>query len=150
MNTQSKFERDLELWEKFEQFVIKVCSLKFGLTATKNIHKLWVDLIWDWYTLEVKYDTLFRKTWNFFIEYLYKWERSWILKYNATYFVYGDENEFWIFDRQDLWQLSLVWWKKIIWWDDNNSTWLLIKYDEIIDLALYNYKRYDNTKIQHS
>ncbi len=135
------FKTDLEIWVRFESFVIKVSNLVFWLKVSKNEDLMGVDLIWEWFEIEVKYDKQFRKTWNFYIEYLYKWERSWILKYNAEYFCVWDENNFWIFNRQELWNWCTVFGRKAIWWDDSLTNWFLIEWREVVPLAIYKYER---------
>lgn len=137
------FEKDLELWEKFELFVCKIMKAKYWMEFTKNTDILWVDLIWETTKAEIKYDRKFRTTWNFFIEYMCSWKRSWILKYNCDYFCYWDENNFWVFDRYELWQLSIVWGKKVVGWDNKNSKWLLVKLKDIDWLELFNFNRKD-------
>jgi hypothetical protein len=75
------------------------------------------------------------------IEYLYRWNRSWILKYKADFFIYWDENDFWVFDRQELFIWSLVFGRKLNGWDNLYSTAMLIKYEDLIPLAIYKYNR---------
>lgn len=138
------FKEDLEIWARFESFVIKVSNSIFWLKVSKNEDLMGVDLIWEWFEIEVKYDKQFRTTWNFYIEYLYKGERSGILKYNATYFCIWDENNFRVFDRQELWNWCTVFGKKVVGGDKNLTTGFLIEFEEVIPLSTYKYERKTN------
>jgi len=140
----SKFNEDLKEWLQYERFIMNVSNKYFWLSFKKNPDDMWVDLIWPWYDLEVKKDKQFRKTWNFYIEYSYKGERSWILKYPAEYFAIWDIDNFWVFNRIELWNWSTVFGRKTIWWDNDLTKWFLIEWRDVIPLAIYKYERKEN------
>ena len=138
------FKEDLEQWKRFERYIETICNKIFWLKVWENPDIMWVDLLWDNYSIEIKYDIGSTKTGNYFIETSYKWERSWIFKYNADFFCIWTQHKFWIYDRQELVSLIGIHGRPIIWWDNNDSKWVLIKIEDIFDLAIY---KYDNTKL---
>lgn len=136
------FKEDLIQWERFERFVIKICKHKFWFEVWKNPDEKGVDLLWQWFQIECKYDIASKKTGNYYFEYWCNWVKSWILKYNCDYFCIWDENNFWIYDRVVLWTFAQQVWKQVIGWDRNASLWFIVDIEKISHLALYTYERW--------
>ena len=82
-------------------------------------------------TYEVKTDKYAPNTDKVCIEYMYKWQPSWVFSSTADYIVYSIGEQFYYADRKkfliDLCKLQK---SEVVWGDDNNSSlWLVNRSD---------------------
>jgi len=118
MTNSPIFNERLEKGEKFERYVIKTIQEKYNRKYIKNPDKTWVDLIWEKWNIEVKHDDMFEQTWNFYIEILFRWKRSGILKYkNVKYYCIWNYDEFYWIEIYKLMKLLLLYWDKKKGWN---------------------------------
>ena len=121
MENTIKFNECLKEWEKFELYVAKTLKEKYWINLSKNSDKMWVDLIWDIWTMEVKMDTKIDETWNHFVEVYYNNAPSGILKYDCDYYCIGTYDRFYVFEKKYFIQRILIAWRRKRWWDWNKS-----------------------------
>lgn len=136
------FISDLKVWEdaqrEFAKLLLdntkefRVVSLEFAQGKFKD-WDIKIDCIPDWIlTYEVKTDTMASQTGNFVIEYMYKWEPSWIFTSKADYIVYNVKWERWI---QEKWELILRLMntekRETKGWDGRNSSLRVISCDKL-------------------
>ena len=134
------FSKDLEKWRMAErQFASRL--LKWDVSkiefAPDTQFKDWDLLVtfnksWKQKTVsyEVKEDRQADTTWNVWIEYMYKWNPSWIYTSNADILVYKIWDKFYYADRlKFIIELSKIVKQDVVWWDDDNSQMWLVKRD---------------------
>jgi len=109
MTNSPIFEERKEKGEKFERYVIEKIQEKYNRTYKKNPDKTWVDLLGEKWNIEVKHDDRFEETNNFFIEIVFRWKRSGILKYkNVEFYCIWNYDEFYWIQIQKLKELLLI------------------------------------------
>lgn len=133
------FNDDLKEWKKAEREFAKrlmrwdVVDIQFSqwefpwrdIKVTFNICGKLVER-----TYEVKEDRQADTTWNVWIEYMYKWNPSWIYTSSADILVYKIWDKFYYADRlKFIIELSKVVKQDVVWWDDDNSQMWLVKRD---------------------
>lgn len=101
---------------KYPDRDVKVAFHKLGQTYEK--------------TFEVKRDKQVEQTWNVWIEYMYKWNPSWIYTSTADYIVYKLWDKFYYADRlKFIIELSKVHKADIVGGDNDKSQMWLVKRD---------------------
>ena len=86
-------------------------------------------------TYEIKRDLKAQETWNFIIEYRFKWEASWIYASKADYIVYYIADKWWIQKRSELLlRIQQVEKRECKWWDGWQSSLYIIKVDKLPEL----------------
>lgn len=133
------FNDDLKEWKKAEREFAKrlmrwdVVDIQFSqwefpwrdIKVTFNICGKLVER-----TYEVKEDRQADTTWNVWIEYMYKWNPSWIYTSSADILVYKIWDKFYYADRlKFIIELSKIVKQDVVWWDDDNSQMWLVKRD---------------------
>ena len=133
------FNDDLKEWKKAEREFAKrlmrwdVVDIQFSqwefpwrdIKVTFNICGKLVER-----TYEVKEDRQADTTWNVWIEYMYKWNPSWIYTSSADILVYKIWDKFYYADRlRFIIELSKVVKQDVVWWDDDNVQMWLVKRD---------------------
>ena len=133
------FSEDLKEWKKAEREFAKrlmrwdVVDIQFSqwefpwrdIKVTFNICGKLVER-----TYEVKEDRQADTTWNVWIEYMYKWNPSWIYTSSADILVYKIWDKFYYADRlKFIIELSKIVKEDVVWWDDDNSQMWLVKRD---------------------
>lgn len=133
------FNDDLKQWKKAErEFASRlmrwdVVDIQFSqwefpwrdIKATFNICGKLVEKKY-----EVKEDRQAGTTWNVWIEYMYKWNPSWIYTSNADILVYKIWDKFYYADRlKFIIELSKIVKQDVVWWDDDNVQMWLVKRD---------------------
>jgi len=133
------FSDDLKEWKKAErEFASRlmrwdVVDIQFSqwefpwrdIKATFNICGKLVER-----TYEVKEDRQADTTWNVWIEYMYKWNPSWIYTSNADIVVYKIWDKFYYADRlRFIIELNKIVKQDVVWWDDDNVQMWLVKRD---------------------
>ena len=134
-----------------------IIDFKVGKTAEKKFAKYLIDFPWfvslemprgkckDWdiilttkdkiITYEVKSDTMADKTWNFVVEYRFRWEASGIYASKADFIVYNILWEWRIQKRAELiLRLQETEKREVKWWDGWNSDLYIIKVEELPNL----------------
>jgi len=140
MTTNNDFNECLQIWEQFELFVVKMMKEKYNFDYVKNPNKVWIDLLWWFWNIEVKHDKKSDHTWNYFIETMYNNKFSWIFKYkNMKYYCIWHFDEAYILEKNKLISIILLYWKKVIWWDWNKSIWYIIEKKYIKKFNDYNF-----------
>lgn len=139
------FEEDLKEWKKAErEFArklfawdivdVQLSQWKFPWWDVKAVFDKWGKLVEK--TFEVKEDRMADKTGNVWIEYMYKWEPSWIYTSTADYIVYKIWDKFYYSDRLKLIiELSKCLKADVFWGDDDNSQMRLVK-REVFNLLM--------------
>ena len=139
------FEEDLKEWKKAErEFArklfawdivdVQLSQWKFPWWDVKAVFDKWGELVEK--TFEVKEDRMADKTGNVWIEYMYKWEPSWIYTSTADYIVYKIWDKFYYSDRLKLIiELSKCLKADVYWGDDDNSQMRLVK-REVFNLLM--------------
>jgi len=133
------FNDDLKQWKKAEREFAKrlmrwdVVDIQFSqwefpwrdIKVTFNICGKLVER-----SYEVKEDRQADTTWNVWIEYMYKWNPSWIYTSSADILVYKIWDKFYYADRlKFIIELSKIVKQDVVWWDDDNSQMWLVKRD---------------------
>jgi hypothetical protein len=133
------FNDDLKEWKKAErEFASRlmrwdVVDIQFSqwefpwrdIKVTFNICGKLVER-----TYEVKEDRQADTTWNVWIEYMYKWNPSWIYTSSADIVVYKIWDKFYYADRlKFIIELSKIVKQDVVWWDDDNVQMWLVKRD---------------------
>jgi hypothetical protein len=133
------FNDDLKQWKKAErEFASRlmrwdVVGIQFSqwefpwrdIKATFNICGKLVER-----SYEVKEDRKAETTWNVWIEYMYKWNPSWIYTSCADIVVYKIWDKFYYADRlKFIIELSKIVKQDVVWWDDDNVQMWLVKRD---------------------
>lgn len=139
------FEEDLKEWKKAErEFArklfawdivdVQLSQWKFPWWDVKAVFDKWGKLVEK--TFEVKEDRMADKTGNVWIEYMYKWEPSWIYTSTADYIVYKIWDKFYYSDRLKLIiELSKCLKADVFWGDDDNSQMRLVR-REVFNLLM--------------
>lgn len=124
------FLKDLEEGKEFEHRVLAIVRQNYPSEKwVCNPIKKWVDIVSSGgKTIEVKYDRMAQKTWNFFIEVECNGKPSWINAYdNIDVLAYWIEGVVYLFNIAKLKEaISIQKFRTIKGWDWWRVTWVLI------------------------
>ncbi len=147
------FVNDLKQGEEMEERVSQVLTSYFWKPVNKNVDKKWVDLIIeDWrLMIEVKFDRMVGKTWNYAFEYKCSGKQSWVAKEYITeewgetmphYIVQAHKDGFELYHTYKLLKwIEVNHDRKVNGWDWWRSEMYLVKRENVLGQAIevFNY-----------